>query len=136
MSEETPPDKPKSSVEDHLFISETKLRSLVVWSAVAGISLLATCTFGFVGYEAIWGKSEPENWLVALVREHSAAVIGTPAAVAAAFFIVTLLKVTRGAIEFESFGVKFHGASGPIVFWILCFAAVATALYFLWGKLA
>jgi hypothetical protein len=137
MQEKAPSDKPKNSVEDDPFIfAEAKLRSLVIWFAFGGISILSACSFGFVGYELIWGKPAPENWLAVLVKEHSAAIIGIPAASAAAFLVVIILKVTSGSIEFEAFGVKFRGASGPIVFWILCFGALATALYFLWGKVA
>jgi hypothetical protein len=137
MQEKAPSDKPKISVEDHPFILlDTKLRSLVIWCAVGGISIFSACFFGFLGYEAIWGKPSPENWFMALVKEHYAALIATPSAAALAFVIVTLLKVTSGPIEFEAFGVKFHGASGPIVFWILCFGAGVAAIYLLWGKLA
>jgi hypothetical protein len=112
----------------------TLLRTVVGWFAVGGVSVLMAGSFLFMGYEAIWGKPSPKNWILALVEKHFAALLGTPAAAATAFFVVTLLKVTSGPIEFEALGVKFHGASGPIVLWILCFGALAAALYFLWGK--
>ena len=135
MQEKAPPDKPKISAEDHpSILSDAKLRRLVSWFAVGGVIVLSACCFGFMGYQGIWGKPSPEIWFLALVKEHYAAVCGTPCAAACAFSIVTLLKVTSGPIEFEALGFKFHGASGPIVLWILCFGAMAVALYFLWGK--
>jgi hypothetical protein len=135
MHEKAPSDKPKISAEDHPFIlSDTKLRRLVSWFAVGGISVLSACTFGFMGYEAIFGRPSPENWFLRLVEMHYAALLGGPAAAATAFYVVTLLKVTSGPIEFEALGVKFHGASGPIVLWIFCFGAVVAAIYLCMGK--
>jgi hypothetical protein len=68
-----------------------------------------------------------------LLDERFAAMAGTPLAAVTAFCIVSVLKVTNGPIEFEGFGFKFRGASGPIVLWLLCFGAIACAFYFLWS---
>ena len=89
-----------------------------------------------MGYESIWVKPSPENWFLKLLEKHYAALLGTPAAAATAFFVVVLLKVTSGPIEFEALGFKFRGAFGPIVLWIFCFLAVVTALCLLWGNTA
>jgi hypothetical protein len=47
------------------------------------------------------------------------------------FSIVSLFKVTNGPIEFEALGFKFHGASGPVVLWLLCFLAVVVSFHLL-----
>jgi hypothetical protein len=136
MQEKAPPE-PKISAEAHpSILSDEKLRRLVSWFAVGGVLVSSACLFGFMSYQAIWGKPSPENWFLALVKAHYAAVCGTACAAACAFSIVTLLKVTDGPIEFEAVGFKFRGASGPIVLWIFCFLAFVTALYLLWGKTA
>jgi hypothetical protein len=89
MQEKAPPDKPKISTEEHpSILSDAKLRRLVSWFAVDGVIVLSVCCFGFMGYQAIWGKPSPENWLLALVKEHYAAVYGTPCAASCAFSIV------------------------------------------------
>lgn len=61
-----------------------------------------------------------------------AAVFGVPCAAAAAMFVVLLLRTTQGPIEFEVIGVRFRGASGPIVMWVLTFLSVIAAIKLLW----
>jgi hypothetical protein len=50
----------------------------------------------------------------------------------AAFIIVALFRQNEQPLEFEGFGFKFRGASGEIVLWIACFAAITGAIYLLW----
>ena len=45
--------------------------------------------------------------------------------------VVLLLKFTAGNIEFEILALKFKGASGPVVLWILCFLATILGIYVL-----
>jgi hypothetical protein len=134
MQEKARTDNPRIFDESHgTILSDAKYRRLVTWIAFGGISVLSACCFGFMGYEAIWAKPSPENWFLKLLEKHCAALLGTPAT---AFFVVALLKVTSGPIEFEALGFKFHGASGPIVLWIFSFLAVVTALCLLGGNTA
>jgi hypothetical protein len=42
----------------------------------------------------------------------------------------------RGPIEFEAFGFKLRGASGPIVLWVFCFLSIAAAFQLLWRNVA
>ena len=37
--------------------------------------------------------------------------------------VVLLLRFTAGNIDFDAWGLKFKGSSGPIIFWVLCFLA-------------
>jgi len=87
-------------------------------------------------HQTIWGKPDSGNWLIELAKTHYAALVGTPMSAVAAFCVVSLLKVTHGPIEFEAFGFKFRGASGPIVLWILCFLSIVAAFHILWPHVA
>jgi hypothetical protein len=53
-------------------------------------------------------------------------------AAAGAFTVVALFRTTEGKIKFEAFWLKFEGASGPIVMWILCFLAIVAGIKTLW----
>ena len=46
--------------------------------------------------------------------------------------IVLTLKATAGPIEFEAFGFKFRGASGPMIFWLITFFGFIAAVKVLW----
>jgi len=101
---------------------------------VLGTAVLGLFFFGYMGYQTIGGEAEPGNWLTKLMQTHYAALVGTPMSAVTAFCIVSLLKATSGPIEFEAVGVKFKGASGPIVLWILCFLVIVLAFWMLWSK--
>ena len=68
----------------------------------------------------------------ALLIEHYVAIVGLPAAGAAAFVLVFLFRQTSGPIEIEAFGTKFRGATGPLVLWNLCFLSMAAAIKMVW----
>lgn len=73
------------------------------------------------------------NWLLKMVNEHPAGTIGIAMSAITAFCAVAILEFTTGApikVEFLSF--KFDGASGPVLFWILCFLAMVFAHHLLW----
>ena len=72
------------------------------------------------------------NWVSEIVKEHFAATIGLPLAAIGALCVVLLLGFTEGPIEFSALGFSFSGAAGPIVFWVLCFLAIALAIKILW----
>jgi hypothetical protein len=83
----------------------TLLRTVVRWFAVGGVSVLMAGSFLFMGYEAIWGKPSPKNWILALVEKHFAALLGTPAAAATAFFVVTLPRVIGNPRFFQEVSI-------------------------------
>ena len=116
--------------------SDNRLRKGVTWVGVIGTALLSFYFFGFLVYQTICGASEPRNWLTMIAKTHYAALVGTPMSAAAAFSIVSILKVTNGPIEFEALGFKFHGASGPIIMWALCFLFIVFAFHLLWTSVA
>src|SRR5439155_21381160 len=124
---------PMEAPDDHhlSMFSEKNFRRGVTWFAIGGTCLLAGFFFLYLAHQTIMGSLAPKSWLADLLTKHYAAMVGVPLSAVTAFCIVSLLKVTNGPIEFEAPGFKFRGASGPIVLWILCFLAIALAL-FLW----
>ena len=70
-------------------------------------------------------------WLE-ITKAHFAAVVGLPAAAVGALFLVLVLRMADGPIEFELGAMKFKGAAAPIVFWLLCFFVIATAIKTVW----
>ncbi len=61
-----------------------------------------------------------------------AAIFGLPAAAYTSFFVVLFLEVKTGRVEFEVWGLKFKGASGEVVLFVLVFLAIAVAIKMLW----
>ena len=73
------------------------------------------------------------GWILTLFRDHYAFFVGLPLAALAAHFLVGTLENTRGRIEFELAGVKFKGASGPIVMWVLVYLAIVVSFALAWN---
>jgi hypothetical protein len=67
-----------------------------------------------------WNNKE----LHEIVAAHLQATVGLPVAGVFAFLLVALFRTTEGRIRFEVIGVKFDGAAGPIIMWVLCFLAI------------
>jgi hypothetical protein len=67
-----------------------------------------------------------------LMVAHAAAFLGVPLAAIASMCVVLLLRSTSGPIEFEAWGLKFKGASGPIIMWTIVFITLASAIKLLW----
>ena len=73
------------------------------------------------------------GWISELLREHYVFFVGLPFAAMLAYFLVATLESTRGLIEFEALGMKFKGASGPIIMWVVVFLAIVVAIRLVWG---
>lgn len=69
-----------------------------------------------------------------VVPKHFPVLVVLPFVGVAAFIVVFLFRQTAGPIELEAFSIKFKGAAGPIILWILCFAALVSAVHVLWLK--
>jgi len=53
----------------------------------------------------------------------------------ASIFVVLLFRVVAGGqISVSLLGLKFEGASGPVIMWAICFLAIVLAFYMLWDK--
>lgn len=97
------------------------------WAAVILIVLFAVLLFVLFLQRAI----EEKPWL-SIAQKQFAAVIGLPMAALAALFVVLVLGLTSGLVEVEFWSFKFKGAAAPIVFWVMCFLAIAGAIKLLW----
>jgi hypothetical protein len=51
-----------------------------------------------------------------------------------ALLIVALFQQAAGPITLETGGLKFQGASGPIIFWLLCMLLIIYGINKLWEK--
>lgn len=97
-------------------------------AAIAGGSVFGTSYFGFLIY---WSWQD-RSWMLPIIKEHFAAVVGGPCAALASFLIVIVLRYTVGPMEIKAVGFEFRGAAGPIVLWIFCFLAMVSGIKILW----
>jgi hypothetical protein len=67
-----------------------------------------------------------------VVKEHFAAIVGLPRAALLSAFIVVGLRHSEGPIKFEGLGMKFEGASGQVILWVICFLSIAAAIKLVW----
>ncbi len=100
------------------------------WTLVSIMATTAILLFSVFGLT----MSSPGNRerLLAEIFAHAPASIGIPFCSIIAMFVVLMLRATQGPVEFEAIGLKFRGASGPIVMWVLCFLAMILAMKLLW----
>lgn len=109
--------------------SEDRLRTVMAWAAVVGTALLGASAFTLV----LWRGFRDQAW-VSTAQQHFAAVIGLPMSAIAALFIVLVLRIASGPIEVEVGPLKFKGAAAPVVFWLICFVAIALMIKLLWAS--
>ena len=107
--------------------AEERLRVVMAWFAVVATTLLGTAAFALM----LWRGFRDQAWL-SIAQQNFAAVAGLPTAALAALFVVLVLRITAGPIEVELGPLKFKGAAAPVVFWLICFLAIALMIKFLW----
>ena len=101
-------------------------------TAVACLVLCGTTLFGGVFLYAVTRDIIGNELWVQIAREHFAATIGLPAVALVSLFVVLFLEAKSGRIEFEAWGLKFRGASGEVILFVVCFLAIALAIKMLW----
>lgn len=105
-----------------------KLRTTMSWVIV--VFLMA---FGaFVLYKLSTFHQTPGDYWKTLVHDQFPVIVGLPMAGLAALFLTLILRISTGPIEFELAGLKFKGAAAPIVFWVIIFLSITTAIALLW----
>lgn len=57
---------------------------------------------------------------------------GVPLAALFSFYLVVTLEITRGDIDIQFATLKFKGASGPLIFWVITFLALTGAMKLFW----
>ena len=80
---------------------------------------------------AVWTAVE-RGILADMIREHFAALFLVPISYVASLIPVLILNTTAGPIQFTVPGFQFRGAAGPLIFWVICFLAIASAFKMLW----
>ena len=106
---------------------EDMLKLVMSWIAVFLVLIAAVVAFGYL---ILVGISK-DVWLT-LAREQFPLVIGLPGSAAIALFVVLVLRISSGPMKIEFGKMKFEGAAAPIVFWLVCFLALATMVKLLW----
>lgn len=105
-------------------------RSVATWSYVIGILII-----GCVSFWLIFVMARERRDFYAISVQHFPVVIGLPLAALAAIFIVLVFKVvSSGNISVSLLGLKFEGAAGPAIMWVICFLAIVLAFNTLWDK--
>jgi hypothetical protein len=112
---------------DQMARGEQSFRVALRRVAGFGVLLFTLVYFGRVAWLAL-----SEGYWKDLARKQFPAMVGLPAAAVAAIFLVLTFQAEAGPIEFKALGFEFKGASGPIVLWAICFAAIAGAIRLVW----
>ena len=104
-------------------------RRVIVWAAIVATAGFAGVGLSLISYILIRNNT----WFNKIMQQHFAAVVGMPGIAALAFLIVITFEARFDAIEMEFFGImRFKGASGPIVLWVLCVITMACCVRMLW----
>lgn len=72
-----------------------------------------------------------EPWLK-IAQEHFLASVALSGFALVSFGIVIVLRQIEGPIEFEAWGMKFRGAAGQVVLWVICVVSLSLCAKMLW----
>lgn len=86
----------------------------------------------FLGIFITIPKLNPSDDFVNFVLRNYPVFFVLPYIGCLAYFLVITLEATRGPIEVEIVGVKIKGAGGPLLFWVIVFVAVTSAVKSFW----
>src|ERR1017187_4572464 len=104
--------------------SQPNFRLVVTWLCVVTGPLLLIMAY----FPLIRATLQEQPWLITLFREHYTVIFGLPSAALLSFLLVIVFEARFDQIEMEIAHIlKFRGASGPIVLWVLCFLSIASA---------
>ena len=104
-------------------------KSVTIWCSLLGSLFFWSGFLVFIFYDLISG----EGWISPLLNEKPAVMLFVPLAALASFCNVLILKITDGPIEFEMIGMKFSGAAGPIIMWVISFLSMCLGIKMLWS---
>lgn len=105
------------------------VRQVVTWLCLVSAPVLAAMTFFPIARATL----EQQQWVITIFRQHYAAIFGLPGAALLSFILVVVFEARFDNIEMQIANlVKFRGASGPIVLWVLCFLSISLAIRLLW----
>jgi hypothetical protein len=113
---------------------DAPFRTWIARICVVGVLLWAGFFFAVILFQSLYGEMAPKNWFLQMVQQHPAATIGIGISAISAFFIVAVLELTTGTVQFEVLGFKFQGTAGQVILWVLCFMSMVFAVWLLWDK--
>jgi hypothetical protein len=107
-----------------------RARNVATWGYVVGILVI-----GCISFWLVFQMAKERRDFYAISVQHFPVVIGLPLAALAAIFVVLVFKVVSGGkISVSMLGLKFEGAAGPVIMWVICFLAIVLAFNTLWDK--
>ena len=110
---------------------ETRFKRWAIRVGVIGTGIFVSIFVIFLFYNAFF-PTKTDNWFLQMVASHPAATVGFAMSAITSFCVVSVFELRSGQMEMEIPGVKFKGASGPVIFWIACFLAGVWAHTVLW----
>jgi len=118
----------RASIASPTYVSK-RFKAMVSWGALLAGGLIGLLVLVSLTVWTVTGVS----WYRQLMIEHYPVMIGLPSAALLAYIIVVLFEARFDKIEM-SVGtfLKFRGASGPVVLWILIFSTITVSIRLLW----
>jgi hypothetical protein len=105
-------------------------RRFAAWAYVLGIFLVSGFSFFL-----IISMARTRGDFYAISVQHFPVVVGLPLAAVASIFVVLLFRVVSGGtISVSLLGLKFEGAAGPVIMWVICFLSIVLSFNALWDK--
>jgi len=104
------------------------LRRTAQWLAITGIGIGAIVALFAILYAYLSDYALFKN----VLADHVRAVVGIPLSAVSSFCVVIVSESRSGRIEFEVAGLRFKGASGPVILWILGFWTFTFSIRLLW----
>lgn len=118
--------------------SRNKTRNRILYGTLSALLIYFLSGFSFLVWGAICKRnydpnSENKIWMLSLLIREYKAIVLIPIFVGIAILLVLIFEQIAGNIELKFYDqFYFKGASGPIIFWILCFLTLVTGLNRLW----
>jgi hypothetical protein len=104
-----------------------KFKTIFSWTAALAIFLV----HAIIAYVILGFVFQDQEW-IRIAKDHTVATLGIPLAGSAALFLILILKIISGTIEFEIASIKFKGAASQIVLWVFSFLSIIVAIRLLW----
>lgn len=108
-------------------------REVALWSVLIGGGAFGVFFLTLIVYGTYFSS---DLWLVNVAKVHYAAAIGLPLMAIAALLVVSTFRITAGDLDFEIFGMRLKGASGPVILWVIVFLAMVLGVAVLWSDTA
>lgn len=110
-----------------MFEFSPNLKQIFSWLAAIAIMVVHT----YLAISILTIVKEDTNW-IEIAKEHTAATLGIPLAGTASLFLVLVLQIISGQVEFKIFNIEFKGATSQAIIWIFSYLGIIFSIYLLW----